>query len=271
MFGWTTKYVKKTKAKLTVVMVDKKIKVIRPESSALPYEPFLPFIQLQEPIKPIKQIYKRKIFYHQIGGDGYYIKKYSYRITNKHFAFMRGFIWCISPAQRYLQKMMFLRDKGASVVEPLMAVVRRYNAVKQESLLIMREYDGILLKEYLNSVKDIDRRLHVLGQTFSLLSIMHANNIHHGDLTTRNFLVNKNDKVAAFDLDERKTKWLGKLGNNKELSKWTKRCTKMAVEGIENRDKQGKQDIADTLLSYYFSSVHDSNTDKRVHRLNRKK
>ncbi len=251
MFGWYNNYVRKTRGRIGTVRLDGRTKVLVPLESSVPCEPFLPFIGGEEPAKPLKSRYKRKVFHCEAGGEGFYLKKYSYRFTRKHYASLRGFIWTIPLAQRQLHKMLFLRECGAGVAEPVMAFVRRYGMLKQESLLVMRECHGILLKRFLNEVDNFERRLAVLAQTFRFLQISHANRIHHGDMARHNFIVTPRDELRAFDLDERKTKWLGPLGNRRELKKWVSKSARMlGVEG-ENEDSPGRRAFEAMLGANY--------------------
>ena len=227
MLGLTPAYINETKAALNVVCLDGGIKVITPEGDDTPYKHFLPYIESDEPSEPIKARHKRKLFYCNVGDRGYYIKKYSYRFTQRHFAPFRGFMWSIPMAQRQMQKMLFLRECGADVAEPVMALVRRYAGIKQESVLVMHECPGISFKYFLKDVDDFQQRLHVVAQTFRFLKLSHDNRIHHGDMATHNFIVDSDGDMKAIDLDERKTKWLGPLGNRKELKKWVKKSVRM--------------------------------------------
>lgn len=95
----------------------------------------------------------------------------------------------------------------------------------------MRECPGVLLKRFLNEVDEFERRLGVLAQTFHFLRILHSNRIHHGDMARHNFIVTPRGEVRAFDLDERKTKWLGFVGNRRELEKWTRKSA--IILGVE--------------------------------------
>lgn len=227
MFGWKAIYVRKTQEKIASTPIKNTIKLHAPKDSEVPFEPFLPYIETQEPQEPLKSRHKRKVFYCAVGGEGFYLKKYSYRFTSRHYAHLRGFVWSIPIALRQMQKMLFLRECGAGVAEPVMCFTRRYAGIKQESLLVMRECPGTLLKLFLKQEDDFQRRLQIIAQTFDFLRISHSMRIHHGDLATHNFIVTPRNRLRAIDLDERKTKWLGPLGNRKELKKWVGRSMKL--------------------------------------------
>jgi len=258
MFGWFAHYVKYTQGRIRTEKIDPHTKVLRPAGNNIPVEPFYPFLNANVPMEPVKERYKRKVYYLETQNEGFYIKKYSYRLTSKHYASLRGFIWNLPMAQRQLQKMLYLRECGAEVAEPMMVLVRRYRLIKQESLLVMRECPGVLLKQFMKEVDDFERRLGIIGQTFQFLSILHRHKIHHGDLTTHNFIIDAMDKVRAIDLDERKTKWLGVMGNKKELEKWVRRSLIILniqdeSLGSERRKAFGKmlEDNYPLALNYY--------------------
>ncbi len=230
MPGWSSHYVRETAELVETFRLDARSRVITVKGAGVSCGHFLPYCGDAEPSKPVKARHKRKVFFHQVGEEGFYLKKYSYRFTRRHCARLRGFIWTMPIAQRQLHKMLFLKERGAGVAEPVMAFVRRYGMVKQESMLVMRECRGLLLKRFLEEVDDFERRLRVMAQTFRFLSLLHAHGIHHGDMARHNFIVTPGDKLVAFDLDERKTKWLGPIGNRKELKKWTRMSA--AIMGI---------------------------------------
>jgi len=258
MFGWDAGYVKHTRKAIDIVRVNKSVKVLVPKKNVTPYEPFLPYITAKEPDKPIKSRHKRKLFYLKVGEKGFYLKKYSYRFTRRHYAPLRGFIWTIPIAQRQMHKMLFLRNCGAGVAKPVMTLIRRYGALKHESLLVMQECPGKLLKQFLNEVDDFGRRLNIIAQTFRFLQISHSNNIHHGDLATHNFMVTPEDELRAIDLDERKTKWLGPLGNKRELKKWVTKSKGILNLADENGSSQKNSDFEHMLEKNYPDALNYS-------------
>ncbi len=255
MLGWRASYVQHTIGLVETTEVPGRIRIVRVKDCEVPCAPFLPFIEAEEPAEPVKARHKRSVFYCKTGGEGYYLKKYSYRGTRRHYAFLRGFIWTIPLALRQFHKMLYLRECGAPVVEPVMAVVRRYGMLKQESLLVMRECRGVLLKRFLKENGDFGLRLKVMARTFSFLRILHSNRIHHGDMTKHNFIVTPEGELRAFDLDERKTKWLGQVGNRRELKKWVGKSVKMLGLNEGDNPSQRRERFRQALAENYPEAV----------------
>jgi len=171
---------------------------------SLPWERFVPLFDMAWDVDdPVKRKKSRKVVIkHEVDERHYYVKIYSRRHA-KGFEhnLLRGSSLALfrSKAVKHMATAALLKDIGIGIVEPLMAIERRYGLIRQESMLVTPEYSLPPLSKCFKSEKQWHIFRPVVENVVRDIAKMHDAGFIHRDPHFANVLVKEDMSVIWLD------------------------------------------------------------------------
>lgn len=186
---------------------------------------------------------RKVVLRHVVNGKAFYVKIYSRRHAKGiQHNLLRSSSLALFPnkAVKHMKLAGVLKNIGIEVVEPIMAIERRYGLVRQESMLVTPEYQEPALAHCLRNDEKWEVYLPALEKMIRDIAKMHDAGYIHRDPHFGNVLVTEDLNVLWLDFGTIKRFRLNKKKTYRDLRKLREKSVKMLAGRVDDPDEFAK-------------------------------